>query len=100
MSLLLKENGVEFEKINYFTDEFTAESLAALLKKAGITPFEVLRKKEPQYKELALSENTPDNEIIEAILKNPGLLQRPIVEYGNKAVLARPIEKVKELLKI
>ena len=100
MSLLLKENGIEFDKVNYFNEPFTVESLGKLLKKAKLKPFEVLRHREPLVKELRLSENTPDDKIIKAIVDNPAILQRPIVEYGDKAVLARPIEKVKELLKL
>ncbi len=100
MSLLLRENGIEFDKVNYFNEPFTIESLGKLLKKAKLKPFEVLRHREPLVKELGLSENTPDDEVMKAIVNNPAILQRPIVEYGEKAVLARPIEKVKELLKL
>ena len=58
-----------------------------------------MRKGDPAFRELALTADTPDDEIIEAIIANPGLLQRPIVELGDKAVLARPIEKALDLLK-
>jgi arsenate reductase len=98
MSALLVENGVKFDKVNYFTEPFTAESLAKLIKKTGLKPFEVLRNREPALKDLNFSEDTPDGEIIAEMVKNPGLIQRPIVELGNKAVLARPIEKVRELI--
>ncbi len=96
MSLLLKENGIEFDKINYFNEPFTVDSLADLIKKTGLKPAEVLRKRE--MKESGLPENAPDDAIIKAMVENPNLIQRPIVEYGSKAVLARPIEKVRELL--
>ncbi len=96
MSLLLKENGIEFDKVNYFNEPFTVDSLTGLLKKAGLKPAEVLRKRE--MKDSGLSENAADDEIIKAMVENPNLIQRPIVEYGGKAVLARPIEKVRELL--
>jgi arsenate reductase len=99
MSLLLRENGIEFDKINYFTEPFTTKSLGALLKKAKLRPYEALRHRETQVKELGLSETTPDNEVLQAIVDNPSILQRPIVESGDKAVMARPIEKVRELLK-
>jgi len=58
-----------------------------------------LRKKEPVYKELNITEETAPNEIIKLIIENPNLLQRPIVEVGDKAVLARPIEKAIDLIK-
>jgi arsenate reductase len=69
------------------------------LKKANLTPFDVLRKNEPPFKELNLSKETPPGEIIRAIVENPGLLQRPIVEVGDRAVLARPVENAVELIR-
>jgi len=66
--------------------------------KLGLSPFEILRKGEPQAKELGLSAETPPSEIIKHIVQNPALLQRPIVEVGEKAVLARPAEKALELV--
>jgi arsenate reductase len=96
---LFRENNVEYEKINYFIDELSEEKLRELLQKANLSPFEVLRKKEPVFKELDLSAETPPDEIIKAIVANPSILQRPIVEVGDKAVLARPVEKAIELIK-
>jgi arsenate reductase len=58
----------------------------------------VLRTKEKQFKELAFTAETPENKIIDAIVANPGLLNRPIVMVGDTAVIARPIEKAMELL--
>lgn len=97
---MFRENNIDFEKVNYFSAELTEEKLRDLLRKANLSPFEVLRKGEKVYKELSLSAQTPPDEIIKAIIENPNLLQRPIVEVGDKAVLARPIEKVKELLNL
>ena len=96
---LLRAKGIEYERVNYFIDELTEEKLRALLKKADLTPFDVLRKKEPLAKELNLSEQTAPDEIIKLIVENPNLLQRPIVEVGEKAVLARPVERALELIK-
>jgi arsenate reductase (glutaredoxin) len=95
---LFRENNVEYENVNYFIEPLTEEKLRGLLRKANLSPFEVLRKKEPIFKELNLSPETPQDEIIKLIVENPGLLQRPIVEFGERAVLARPIEKVIELI--
>ena len=69
------------------------------MKKANLTPFDVLRTKEPIAKELRLAADTPRDVLIAAIVQNPSLLQRPIVEVGDKAVLARPAERVLDLLK-
>lgn len=62
-------------------------------------PIDVVRKKETDYKKLGLSDVSPDVELIKAMVEHPNLLQRPIVEVGDKAVLARPAEKALELLK-
>lgn len=85
--------------MNYFNEPFTEDKLRALIKKTGLRPYEVLRKGESMVKELGLGAETPDNELISLIIENPNLLQRPIVEVGEKAVLARPIEKALELIK-
>ncbi len=95
---MFRENNIEYENVNYFIDELTEEKLRDLLKKANLSPYEILRMKEPIFKELNITEETSPDEIVKLIVENPALLQRPIVEYGNKAVLARPIEKALELI--
>jgi arsenate reductase (glutaredoxin) len=74
------------------------KKLRDLLKKAAIKPFDILRKKELEFKELNITPDTPDHEIIALVVKHPNLLQRPIVEVGDKAVLARPVEKALRLI--
>ena len=96
---LFRENDVDYEKVNYYIDELSEEKLRDLLRKMNLSPFEVLRKKEPVFKELNISEKTSPDEIVRLIIEHPNLLQRPIVEVGEKAVLARPIEKALELIK-
>ena len=61
--------------------------------------FALLRTKEPQFKELGLNPETPEPEVLAAIVANPGLLNRPIVEVGDRAVIARPAEKALDLIK-
>ena len=97
---MFRENNIDYENVNYFAEELTEEKLRDLLKKANLSPFDVLRRKEPIFKELNLTEETAPDEIIKLIVENPALLQRPIVEVGDKAVLARPIEKALELIKV
>jgi arsenate reductase len=99
LAQLFRENNVEYENVNYFIDELSESKLRDLLRKANLTPFEILRKNDPVFKQRNLSPETPEDEIIKLIVKNPGLLQRPIVEVGDKAVLARPVEKALELIK-
>lgn len=85
--------------MNYFIDELTEDKLRDLLKKADLEPSQILRKREKIYKELNLAEETDSDKLIKIIIENPNLLERPIVEVGDKAVLARPIEKAIELIK-
>ncbi len=94
-----RENGVEFEQVNYFTDKLTEEKLRDLLRKANLEPSQILRKRERIYKELNLANENDADKLIKLIVENPNLLERPIVEVGDKAVLARPIEKAIELIK-
>lgn len=96
---LLEENGIEFGKVNYFIDELSAAKIAELLDKMGITPRELLRPKDPLFKELGLKESEhTDVELIQLMADNPGLIQRPIAEKGAKAVLGRPIERILEIV--
>lgn len=95
---MFRENDIEYENVNYFIEPLSEERLRNLLKKAGLAPFEVVRKKEPAFQELNLTPETSPDEIIRALVEHPGLLQRPIVEIGDRAVVARPIEKALELI--
>ena len=95
----LKESGVEMESVNYYVDPLSKAKLKELIKKMGIKASELFRTKEEIYKELKLAgRDVSDNEAIELMVKHPDLIQRPIVEKGNRAILARPAEKLKEIL--
>jgi arsenate reductase len=96
---LLTERGVEFERVNFHVDPLPADRIADLLAKAGLSPAEALRTKEPVYAQLAIGERSlSDDELIALMAEHPELLQRPIVVRGDRAVLARPAERVLELL--
>lgn len=96
---ILKERGVDFEAVDYYLEPLSKAKLKELLKKMGISARELLRTKEPIYGELKLAkEQLSDDEIIELMVKHPDLIQRPIVEKGSKAILARPAERIREIL--
>ena len=98
MDKLLRESGVAFEKVNYYVEPLSKKKLTELLRKLKMKPRDVMRK-EPVYKELGLHEDKfSDAELIALMVQYPDLLQRPIVERGDRAVLGRPTENVKELL--
>lgn len=99
MDKLLRESGLAFEKINYYHMPLSEKKLRELVKKMGINPRGLLRTSEAVYRELGLGKkDLTDNEIIALMVKYPDLIQRPIVERGDRAVLGRPTENVKALL--
>lgn len=94
----LEKKGVDFNKVNYYIEPFKKNQLQQLLKKANLKPSEVLRKRAKEYKELNFkNKNYTEAQILNFLVEYPDLLERPIVEKGAKAVLARPIDKVDEL---
>jgi len=96
----LIDNGVDFEKVNYYVEAFSKTKLQALLKKMKVKPSEILRKNERVYKDLKFREkNYTENQILDLMIKYPDLVQRPIVEKGSKVILARPPERIFELFK-
>ena len=95
----LIENGVDFEKVNYYVKPFSKTELQSLSKKMNMKPSEVLRKNEKVYKDLKFKEkNYSEEKILDLMVKYPDLVQRPIIEKGNKAILARPPERIKEII--
>jgi len=99
LATLLREEGIDFERVNYFVEPLGREELEGLLTKAGLSPREVLRKRAGEYKELGLAdESLSDDALLDALAEHPNLLQRPLVERGGRVVLARPVEEVRALL--
>lgn len=95
---LLQEKGIDFEKVNYYIDPLSAAQITKLLKKMGIPARELLRSSEAIYKDLQLAKtDLSDKELIELMAKHPDLMQRPIIEMGEKAVLGRPTENINKL---
>ena len=95
----LKESGVDFDAVNYYVDPIPKAKLKELLRKMGMSPRGLLRTKEPIYKTLKLADaDLTDDEIVDLMVRHPDLIQRPIVEKGSRAILARPAERLKEIL--
>ncbi len=100
MDRFLRESSVDFSKINYYIEPLSEKKLRVLIKKMGIKPRELLRTSEPIYRQLGLGKKDfGDDEIISLMVEHPDLIQRPIVERGDRAVLGRPTENVKALLR-
>jgi len=91
--------GAEYETVDLFKETPTAEELAELCRKLGVAPREILRSKDPAYDEHDLASGKhSDAQLLALMVKHPGLIQRPIVVKGRKAVLARPIDKLDALI--
>lgn len=99
MDSFLRENGVSFDKVNYYIEPLTKKQLKDLIRKMKISPRELLRKSEPIFRELGLAKDEfTDDQLVSLMIEHPDLMQRPIVERGERAVLGRPTENVKTLL--
>ena len=92
---LLVERGIDFDTVDYHVEPLSEAAIRALLAKAGIGPREALRTREPLAADYA---DASDDELFAAMAEHPQLLQRPIIERGDRAVLARPVERALELL--
>ena len=89
---------MDFEKVNYYTAPLTKKKLRELLSKMGISARELLRTSEPIYRELGLSKGeSTEEQLIALMIEHPDLIQRPIVERGERAVLGRPVDNMKSL---
>ena len=95
----LKESGVSFDAVNYYVDPIPKTKLRELLRKMEMSPRELLRTKEDIYRTLRIAErDLTDDQIVDLMVEHPDLIQRPIVEKGSRAILARPADRLKEIL--
>ena len=89
--------GVNYRTINYVEDPLSADALKQLLRSAGLRPQDALRKNEEEYRRYVAGRNLSDDLLVRIMADHPELIQRPIVTRGDKAVLARPVERLAEL---
>ena len=94
----LKAHGIEPNVIEYMNEPLNAEEIKALLKKLGVSPMDIIRTKEPIYAEKFKGKKLTDEKLIQAFVKYPILLQRPILVKGKKAVVGRSKEELKAIL--
>ena len=96
---LLENKNIDANVVKYLEQTPTKEQLKDVLSKLKITAKELLRTGEDVYKELNLKDINDEETLIEIMTKNPILIERPIIIKGDKAVIARPIENLEDLLK-
>jgi arsenate reductase (glutaredoxin) len=95
---ILQEKGIMPEIRYYLVEPLSETELRALLKKLGMKAEALVRKTEALYKEQYKGRELSNDEWIRILAENPVLIERPIVERGQKAIVARPPEKVLEIL--
>lgn len=96
---VLKEANVDFDAVDYFTTPIPKAKLQELIRKLGLPVEALIRKKDQLFTDLRLAEKQlTEGQWLDLLAIYPDLLQRPIVEKGDKAILARPARKIKEFL--
>lgn len=95
---LLQENGVEPSVRRYLDEPLSDAEIRTLLKKLDVSPIDMMRTKEPEFKEQGLSKDSDDETLIAAMVNTPKLMERPIAETEAAAAIGRPPENVLELL--
>ena len=99
LATLLHERGIPFSRVDFHVEPLTEDELRGLVAKTGRPAQALFREREPVHAELGLGARTVgDDEAIALMAQHPALLQRPVVVRGDRAVLARPVERVLELL--
>ena len=96
---LLNNKGIETEIIEYLNNPPNAETIKCILTELGMEPRELMRKGQDEYKELELNNEALSNDdLINAMVENPILIERPIVVTEKGAAIGRPIENIEKLL--
>lgn len=96
---ILRDSGCDVWIHEYLSNPPTRDELVRLYKRAGITPREGLRAKEPLAEELGLTKpDVTDEQVLDAMVQHPILIERPIVETKNGVRLCRPQDRVREIL--
>ena len=98
LAALLEERGIDFDRVDFHVEPLSAEEIRDLVRKTGRPARELFRAREPVYAELGLGEReVDDDQAIALMAEHTELMQRPVVVRGDRAVLARPVERVDEL---
>lgn len=94
----LIDNNIPHQVVNYINEPLTFEVLESLLDELGMYPFELIRLNEQIWKDEFSEKDMDDNELIYTMIEYPQLMQRPIVSGNGRAVVARPAEKIAEII--
>lgn len=95
---ILENSGKEFEVVKYLDNVPSEKELNEIISLLNITPIQLVRKNEKIWKEEFKGKELSDTEIVQAMVNNPKLIERPIVINGKKAVIGRPPENILEII--
>lgn len=95
---LLEEQSCQLQTVKYLENPISETELREIIHLLGIKPIELVRTNESVWKELFKDKQLDDNQVINAMLAHPNLIERPIVINGNKAVIGRPANKILDII--
>lgn len=94
----LEKSGKEYRIREYIKQPLTIEEIKRLLDKLNLNPLQLVRQNEKFWKENYKGKDLNDNEIIQILAERPGLIERPIIESEESAVIARPLSQIEKLI--
>lgn len=95
---LVREANIDLPIREYLHNPLTLDELREIVQLLRVRPIEIVRRNEPQFAALGLSDETNDDDVLRAMAEHPILIERPIVIRNGRAVVGRPVEKVREIL--
>ena len=95
---IVQSAGVELPVREYLSEPLSVDELRRIVDLLGVRPIAIVRRGEPQYAALGLTDATPNDEVLRAMADHPILIERPILVRGGRAVVGRPPETVRNIL--
>ena len=95
---ILEDNSCETTVVKYLETTPTKDEITTALTMLGMNPKELMRTKEDIYKELNLADEDDYDKLVDAMVANPKLIERPVIFKGNQAIIGRPTEKIAKFI--
>lgn len=95
---LIREHDIDVDVVEYMKSPPSTAELQELLRKLGFGPRDLIRKFEAEFKSAGVTDETSEDELLDLMLAHPKIIQRPVIEVGEQALVGRPPERILELL--
>ena len=95
---ILEEKKLDYRAVEYLKEPLTSDDLKKILEILSLSPVDIIRTSEQDYRDNNIEHIKSDEELIDAILRYPKILQRPIILNGNRGVIGRPPEKILSII--